>query len=88
MRSFESLALVVVEAPTLGEVLGRLRRDALCRADPSSRFCTLASAKDDYLLRDVPASRLCERCPRFVDTYNTLFGEWEEWVLAQQEAFG
>ena len=87
MKSFENLEVAEVGVPTRKDVLERLRRDARCRADPVSYFCTFASGKDDYLLRDVSAAKVCERCPVFADTRQKLMADWEEWILAMQDAF-
>ena len=52
-----------------------------------SYFCTFASGKDDYLLHDVSAAKVCERCPVSADTRQKLMADWEEWILAMQDAF-
>ncbi len=87
MGSFENLALAVVAKPTAKEVLDRIRRDEPCRADPSSPHCALASARDDYLLGDVAAGRICRDCPTFERMCQKLLAAWEEWVLAMQEVY-
>ena len=87
MKSFENIEIALVRPPACKEVLARLRRHAACRGDPSSVYCTYVQGRDDYLLRDEPASRVCQRCPAFEEACNNLMADWEEWVLAQQEAF-
>ena len=87
MKSFEMIEIAVVGVPSRKDVLRRLRRDAPCRADPLSCHCTFASGKDDYLLRDVPGITVCEGCPLFEETRQTLTADWEEWVLAVQDVF-
>ena len=87
MKSFENIEIAVVGVPTRRDVLERLRRDESCGADLLSFYCTFASGRDDYLLRDMPGSRVCERCPRFEKTWQKLTADWEEWVLALQDVF-
>ncbi len=87
MSSFENLKLVVVANPTTKEVLDRICRDEPCQADPSSPHCTWASAKDDYLLGDVAASKICRDCPTFERLRQRLLADWEEWALAMQEVY-
>lgn len=69
------------------DVLAKMRRDALCRADPLSGACSFASGRDDYLLRDVPGYQVCEGCPTFEASRQRLTAAWEEWVLAVQDVF-
>lgn len=87
MKSFETLEIVVVGVPTRRDVLERLRRDELCRTDPLSLYCTFASGRDDYLLRDIPGRRVCEGCPRFEEARQKLTAQREEWVLVLQDVF-
>jgi len=87
MKSFEMIEIAVIGVPTGKDVLAKLRRDAPCRADPLSCHCAFTSGKDDYLLRDVPGSRVCESCPLFEESHRKLTAEWEEWVLALQDVF-
>lgn len=87
MKSFENIEIAVVGVPTRRDVLERLRRDEACGADLLSIYCTFVSGKDDYLLRDMPGSGVCESCPRFEETWQKLTADWEEWVLAMQDVF-
>ena len=85
MKSLESIETAVFGVPTRRDVLERLRRDEPCRADLLSCFCTFASGRNDYLLRDMPGIKVCERCPLFERTWQKLTSDWEEWVLAMQD---
>jgi len=87
MKVFENIEIAVFGVPTRRDVLQRLQRDEPCRANPVSLYCTFASGRDDYLLRDMPGSRVCESCPRFEETRQKLTADWEEWVLAMQDVF-
>ena len=87
MKSLENIEIAVFGVPTRRDVLERLRRNEPCRADLLSLYCTFASGKDDYLLRDMPGTRVCERCPRFEEARQILTTDWEEWVLAMQDVF-
>jgi hypothetical protein len=87
MRSLEKIEIAVFGVPTRRDVLERLRRDESCRADPLSLYCTFASGRGDYLFRDMPGSKVCERCPRFEAARQNLTASWEEWVLAMQDVF-
>jgi hypothetical protein len=87
MKSLENIEIAVFGVPTRRDVLERLRRNEPCRADLLSLYCTFASGKDDYLLRDMPGTGVCERCPRFEETRQILTTDWEEWVLAMQDVF-
>ena len=57
MKSLEKIEIAVFGVPTRRDVLERLRRNEPCRADLLSLYCTFASGKDDYLLRDMPGSQ-------------------------------
>jgi hypothetical protein len=87
VKSFEKIEIAFIGMPTRRDVLERLHRDGPCRADPLSDYCTFASGKDDYLLNDMPGSKVCERCPCFEETRQNLTADWEEWVLAVQDVF-
>jgi hypothetical protein len=87
MKSLEKIEIAVFGVPTRRDVLERLRRDAACLADPLSLYCTFAAGRDDYLLRDMPRTWVCERCPRFEEARQKLTADWEEWVLAMQDVF-
>jgi hypothetical protein len=87
MKSLESIEIAVLGVPTHRDVFERLQRNEPCRANLLSLYCTFASGKDDYLLRDMPGTGVCERCPRFEEARQILTTDWEEWVLAMQDVF-
>ena len=87
VKSLEKIEIAFFGVPSRSDVLERLRREEPCRADLLSLSCTFASGKDDYLLRDMPGIRVCERCPRFEEARQILTTDWEEWVLAMQDVF-
>ena len=63
MKSLENIEIAVFGVPTRRDVLERLRRNEPCRADLLSLYCTFASGKDDYLLRDMPGTRCANAAP-------------------------
>jgi hypothetical protein len=87
MKSFECIEIAVLGVPSRRDVLERLRKDEPCQADLLSLYCTFASGRDDYLLRDMPGAGVCERCPRFEEVRQKLTADWEEWVLAMLDVF-
>lgn len=87
MKAFENIEIAFVGVPTAKEVLKSIRRDEWCRADPSSPRCNFEPGKDDYWLKDVASSAVCQRCPMFGQKLEKLMADWEEWVLAMQDVY-
>ncbi len=87
MKAFENIEITFVGVPTAKDVLESIRRDESCRADLLSPHCDFEPGRDDYLLRDMAGSVVCQHCPIFDQKLQKMAADWEEWVLAMQDAY-
>ena len=87
MTGFERIEITFMARPASGDVIGRIRRDEPCGASPLSEACTYKRGRDAYLLADVPGLKVCKACPLFDGTLQTMMTEWEEWVIAVEDAY-
>jgi len=87
MKAFENCEIAFVGVPTAKQALMSMRRDKACRADPFSGDCSFERGKDDYLLRDMAGSAVCQGCPIFHRKLQQMMTDSEEWVLAMQDVY-
>jgi hypothetical protein len=87
MTGFEKIEITFVARPAVVDVIRRIRRDEPCRASPLSGACTYQLGRNAYLLADVPGVKVCIACPLFDGTLQTMMTEWEEWVIAMEDAY-
>jgi hypothetical protein len=87
MTAFENVEISIVAVPTRADVMKRVRKNQPCHGDPASGFCTFATGKDEYLLEDLARSKICPLCPVFEEEHQKLIIDWDEWVLAMEDAY-